>query len=245
MGLSRIQGNDNLKSNWQLVDEGFASDQSKGLAAPPQEKPVAPGAEIQRLPPPEAFPRRGGPIFDLLAGRKSRRKYAEGELSLEELAALAWAAAGIKLHKEKFSLRTAPSAGARHPLELYVYVSAVTGLSPGLYRYLPIEHGLCLVRGGELSAELDAALLDQFWQAAAVFVWTALPYRCEWRYGPVAPKLILLDAGHSCENLYLACEGLGLGTCAIGAYDQEAMDAFLGVDGAEELAVYAAPVGRV
>ena len=75
--------------------------------------------------------------------------------------------------------------------------------------------------------------------------WTAVPYRTEWRYTVASPKLIALDAGHSCQNLYLACEAIGFGTCEIGAYDQEKCDAFLGVDGEDELTVYAAPVGKV
>ena len=81
-------------------------------------------------------------------------------------------------------------------------------------------------------------------QAAAVFIWATIPYRTGWRHGLAAHKLIALDAGHVCQNLYLACESIGCGTCAIGAYDQEKMDAFLGVDGKDELAVYAAPLGK-
>jgi len=77
-----------------------------------------------------------------------------------------------------------------------------------------------------------------------VFIWTTIPYRMEWRYSVVSHKIIALDAGHVCQNLYLACESIGCGTCAIGAYDQEKMDRFLGVDGEEEFAIYAAPVGR-
>jgi nitroreductase len=81
--------------------------------------------------------------------------------------------------------------------------------------------------------------------AAVIFIWTAIPYRTEWRYTVVAPKIIAQDSGHLCQNLYLACEAIGAGTCAIGAYDQARMDAFLGVDGEEELTLYLAPVGRV
>jgi len=67
----------------------------------------------------------------------------------------------------------------------------------------------------------------------------------EWRYGLAAHKLIALDAGHVCQNLYLACEALGAGACAIAAYDQEAVDRLLGVDGREEFVVYLAPAGKL
>jgi SagB-type dehydrogenase family enzyme len=77
------------------------------------------------------------------------------------------------------------------------------------------------------------------------FVWAAIPYRTEWRYGIVSAKLIAQDSGHVMQNLYLAAEALGLGTVAIGAYHQQEMDTLLSVDGTDEFAIYAAPVGRV
>jgi len=67
----------------------------------------------------------------------------------------------------------------------------------------------------------------------------------EWRYGLAAHKVIALDAGHVCQNLYLACEAIGTGTCAIAAYDQEELDEFLGLDGENEFAIYLAPVGKI
>jgi nitroreductase len=82
-------------------------------------------------------------------------------------------------------------------------------------------------------------------KGAATFVWTVVPYRTEWRYAFLSPKIIAQDAGHLCQNLYLACEAIGAGTCGIDAYDQAKLDALLGVDGRDEYAVYAAPVGKV
>ena len=86
---------------------------------------------------------------------------------------------------------------------------------------------------------------EQLWNCAAMFIWTVVPYRTEWRYTIAAAKTILLDAGHVCQALYGACEALSLGTCAQAAYDQQKLDAALGVNGTDEFAVYAAPVGRV
>jgi len=80
--------------------------------------------------------------------------------------------------------------------------------------------------------------------AAVTFVWTAIPYRMEWRYGLAAHRVILLDAGHVCQNLYLACEAIGAGTCAAAAYDQEKIDGLLGLDGKDEFVIYLAPVGK-
>ncbi len=78
-----------------------------------------------------------------------------------------------------------------------------------------------------------------------VFIWATLPYRAEWRYIVVAHKMIAMDAGHSCQNLYLASEAIGAGVCAIGAYNQEELDALLKVDGTEEFAIYAGVIGKI
>jgi SagB-type dehydrogenase family enzyme len=80
---------------------------------------------------------------------------------------------------------------------------------------------------------------------AATFIWTAVPYRMEWRYGLAAHKVIALDVGHVCQNLYLASQAIDAGACAIAAYDQQAMDELVGVDGENEFVIYVAPVGKV
>ena len=234
-----------LKAHWDLVENGWTSDQNAGIPAPDQEEPPAADEKVYPLMGAAELPARGGPLLDLLKTRKSRRKHDSAlALSAEELSFLCWAAAGIREKHEKPSFRTYPSGGARHPFDLFVFVSRVAGLEPGLYRYLPFEHALALVRAGDDSAVLDEALMGQYWKAAAVLVWAAVPYRTEWRYGPVSHKVLLLDAGHACQNLYLACEAIGAGTCAIGAYDQEKLDRYLGLDGEDRFAVYAAPVGK-
>jgi SagB-type dehydrogenase family enzyme len=141
-----------------------------------------------------------------------------------------------------------PSAGCRHALETYLVVSRVEGLAPGLYRYQPLEHQLCrLGEDANLAGRTAQACHGQRFvaNAAVTFVWTAVPYRMEWRYTLVSPKLIALDAGHVCQNLYLACAAIGAGTCAVAAYSQREIDALLGVDGEEEFTVYLAPVGKV
>jgi len=124
----------------------------------------------------------------------------------------------------------------------------VKGLDTGLYRYLPLEHQLLVeYRDKGLPERIGWAAFQQTWisSAAMVFVWSAIPYRMEWRYGLAAHKLILLDAGHVCQNLYLACEAISAGTCAVAAYDQELMDQLLKVDGKDEFVIYLAAIGKV
>jgi len=265
MQYEPIEGRWFLKSNWHLVKSGL-TDQSKGVPAPLQEEPPAPEDCVIPLPKPDALPAMralssepsgataaaaspqvadAATLYRLLSARKSRRKYTMDPLSLEELSFLLWTIEGVKENRGKFSFRTAPSGGARHPLDVYVFAHKVEGLNVGLYRYLPVEHQLVLERQGDDSDALNDALNGQFWNAACTIMWAAVPYRSEWRYGKAADKLVALDAGHSCQNLYLACEALNLGTCAIGAYDQGRLDAYLGLDGEDMFALYVAPVGHV
>lgn len=240
-----------LKSNFALLD-GFQSDQQKGEPNPPLQVPPAEGATLLDLPAVDGsldLPCRD--VFDVLAGRRSRRTFGEEPVTQAELAFLLWATAGVQrvVGKGYVTMRTVPSAGARHPFETYLTVSNVEGLQPGSYHYLPLSHQLELLRpdpDGALPGLAARASLNQGWvaDAAVVFVWTALPYRCEWRYGPASPKPMLLDAGHIGQNLYLACEATGLGTCAIAAYDQQAWDELLRLDGKDHFTVYLSPVGR-
>jgi SagB-type dehydrogenase family enzyme len=98
-----------------------------------------------------------------------------------------------------------------------------------------------------MTTALGEATLRQHFVATApvTFVWTAISYRMEWRYALAAHRVILMDVGHLCQNLYLACAAIGAGTCAIAAYHQGLMDQLLGVDGNDEFTVYLAPVGKI
>lgn len=124
----------------------------------------------------------------------------------------------------------------------------VESLDPVVYRYLPLEHQLLYeFSEDQLREKIVRAVLGQPYpgEAAVTFIWTAIPYRMEWRYGLAAHKVIAMDAGHVCQNLYLSCEAIGAGTCAIAAYDQEAMDRFLRIDGTDKFTIYMAPVGKI
>lgn len=234
-----------LKTRWPELDRD-KTEHGKKKPVPQMQKPCS--GETVSLPDPGHRSGSDAPVSleDAIARRQSRRKFSDESLSLGELSYLLWATQGVRKSNEKVSFRTVPSGGARHPFETYLFVTRVEGLEQGLYRYLPFNHALCLVRKVEgFEEELDAALMKHHFGAAVDFVWTAVPYRCEWKYSWESLRLILLDAGHVCGHLYLACEDVGCGTCAVGAYDQDRIDAMLGVDGNEEFTVYAAPVGKV
>jgi len=223
--------------------------QSQGEPPPPVQKPPAPGSRIIALPDKSSWSIPPCDLQAAIARRESRRRFTASALTLDELAFLLWASQGVRktLH-EAAVLRTVPSAGCRHPLETYLAVLRVQGLESAIYRYLPLEHALVQERQpANLPAQLSAACRGQSFagQAAVSFLWTVIPARTEWRYAEASYKVIALDAGHACQNLYLACEAIGAGTCAIAAYNQALVDELLGVDGEEEFGVYLAPVGKV
>lgn len=224
------------------------TDQYRGIAPPPIEKPFRGDARRIELPPADRFGDIGRIDLQAAIGnRETRRSYADVPISLEELSFLLWATQGVRRKLDPAHvLRTVPSAGCRHALETYLCVLNIRGVDQGIYRYLPLEHQLLFEFTEEnLSGKIVRAVLGQRYpgEAAVTFIWTAIPYRMEWRYGIAAHKVIALDAGHVCQNLYLACEAIGAGTCAIAAYDQEVVDEFLRIDGEEEATVYLASVG--
>ena len=243
---------DFLKDSLRKTIDFRKSDQSKRIPHPPVEKLVPSDAVRINLPTKEewskAIPKKD--VVHAIAGRKSRRSFNRAYLSMEELSFLLWATQGIREPEKGIAhFRTVPSAGARHSFETYVFVHRVERTPQGLYRFLPLSNELVLLYESDRRVEtlLSAASFGQRFVAAsaATFVWTTVPYRMEWRYLDAAHRVILLDAGHVCQNLYLACENIGAGTCAIAAYDQEAMDELLQVDGEDEFTVYLAPVGKI
>lgn len=236
-----------LKSVWNKIDFG-RSGQSQKYPVPALEKLFDENGTIIPLIPPDKFVSIGNiTLKDAVANRRSRRKYMPDPVSMEELSFLLYSTQGVRKATEKYSFRTVPSGGARHPFETYLFIWNVEGINKGLYRYLPFEHSLYLEKKYKKGMEktLDGATLEQFWNAAVYFIWTAVPYRTEWRYVEASAKLIALDAGHVCQNLYIACEAAGCGTCGIGAYDQKLCDRFVSADGKDEFVVYLAPVGKV
>jgi SagB-type dehydrogenase family enzyme len=239
---------DLLRSGWKAL-EAFTSDQNRGVPMP-DAQPAFLG-EAVALPDTRADS-FSVPLGDAFARRASRRAFLPEPLDLTELAWLLRAVSGVRQVIRRqgggvVTLRAAPSAGARHPLDTLIAVFDVKGLKPGLYRYMPLDDTLDFTGRVPSRSEIISACLAQEFcgSSSVVFIWTAVPYRTEWRYGPVSPKLIALDAGHACQNLYLAVEAIGAGTCAIGAYDQELSDAMCGLEGSDEFVVYMAPVGKV
>lgn len=226
------------------------TDQAMGLPQLPLEKPYDKDGEIIDLPLVDKNILKKDDIFDCILDRKSHRTYLDEEMTLEELSYLLMMTQKINGIKgdNYVGLRAVPSAGGRHPFVTYLVVLNVKDLKKGVYRYLPLQHKLLFIKEEEnLSEKITRAANKQKFagNAAVTFVWASIPYRCEWRYGQRSYKIMLLDAGHICQALYLACETIGLGTCAIASYDQKLLDEIIEVDGEDEFSVYLSPVGKV
>ncbi|MBN1620663.1 SagB/ThcOx family dehydrogenase [candidate division WOR-3 bacterium] len=241
---------DFLKDTVRKKTDFSKTAQSRGIAPPPVEKPSPPGAKkIELISPGKWQNIRNISIEKAIALRKSHRSFTKDSMKLDEISFLLWATQGVrKKESERICFRTVPSAGCRHAFETYLAVFRVDNLEKAIYRYLPLSHELLFVRNPEnLEKEVAISTLGQNFcsEGAAVFYWTALPERMEWRYSSASYKVIALDAGHVCQNLYLACSAINAGTCAIAAYDQERADEMLDLNGLDEFVIYIAPVGKI
>jgi len=224
------------------------SDQMKGKDVQIQ-KDYNLNSELIDLPDPKQVALINNSIIDFFINRKSIRNYSLESLNLTELSYLLWSTQGVRsiAKNNLYTLRTVPSSGARHPFETYLYIKNVEGLKKGVYRYIALGHKLLLLSDSEDFENKFYAACDNIkWMqfAAVTFIWSVIPYRSEWRYMDKAAKSITLDAGHIGQNLYLACESIGCGTCTIAGYFQKQMDEALQLDGDDEFVIYLAPVGK-
>ena len=190
-------------------------------------------------------PRLRGPLSveEALARRRSVREYADAPLTVDQLSQLLWAAQGIT--ELRYGLRTAPSAGALYPLEVYVAIEYVDGLGTGVYRYAPRQHGLELVIDRSARRQLcrDALSQSAVADAPATLAFAAVFARTTRKYGERGRRYVYMEVGHAAENIYLQAAALGLGTVVIGAFDDGSVKRTLGMRGDEE-PLYLMPVGR-
>ena len=182
------------------------------------------------------------PIEKALRERRSLRVYKNVPLMLSEVSQLLWAAQGIT-HPQGF--RTAPSAGALYPLEVYIVAGNVSNLPPGIYKYRSQKHELIRVVKGDKRSRLSEAALKQPWVAdgAAVIVFSALYERTKRKYGERGIRYVHIEAGHAAQNVYLQAVSLNLGTVIVGAFDDRKVKSVIHMAPQEEPLIIM-PVGR-
>ncbi|MBN2105638.1 SagB/ThcOx family dehydrogenase [bacterium] len=188
--------------------------------------------------------------------RRSVRQYSNDALNLTQIGQLCWSAQGVTKKIEKpfwlpegrewiGGLKTAPSAGALYPLEIYLVIGNADNLSAGLYRYLPAKHALKTIHTTDLRKPLSEAALDQGFltQAGVVMVITGIYERTAVKYGDRAGRYVHMEVGAVCQNVALQCESLGLSTVVVGAFDDDQISQVLKLPGNEHpLAIL--PLGK-
>lgn len=174
--------------------------------------------------------------------RRSVRFFQDQPVSLSSIAQLLWAAQGVTHNR---GLRTAPSAGALYPLEVYVVAGNVTGLAAGLYHYRAKDHVLVQIGVGDQRAALTTDALGQsaIARAPVDFVIAAIPGRTTGKYGDRGVRYVFMEAGHAAQNLCLQAVALDLGSVVIGAFSDRQVGSMLQLDN-EGVPVYIIPVGK-
>lgn len=190
-------------------------------------------AEVIKLPPPS--PKGAISVEEALGKRRTVRHFASRGLDLKQVSQLLWGTDGLS---DPRGLRTAPSAGATYPVDLYLVVGerGVANLPDGVYHYRPQENALALVTSGELRPAVARAALSQSWMAQApiMVVITGEYRRCMARYGERGVRYTIMEAGHTAQNLFLQAEALGLGAGIVGAFEDRTITQILKIPAAHE-----------
>jgi len=177
-----------------------------------------------------------------LRERRSVREFKKETLTLSEISQLLWSAQGITASG---GLRTAPSAGALYPLEVYIIVGNVTNMKSGIYKYIPESHELVKVIEGDKRSEMSKAALHQspITDAPAVIVFSAVYERTSGKYGERGIRYVQMEAGHAAQNILLQAVSLNLGAVVMGAFEDDKVERAMDMKPDEKL-LYVIPVGR-
>jgi SagB-type dehydrogenase family enzyme len=161
-----------------------------------------------------------------IAERRSVREYSEDEITQDELSMLLWAGSGIT---DESGFRTAPSAGALYPIDLYIVPNRVENISCGMYRYVPQDHELVLVKEGQFAEKIYELSYNQGYvkNAGVIILLAATPERTTAKYGEEGKKYVLMEAGHIAQNILLQAVSLDLGAVPIGGFDKSGVSELL------------------
>jgi SagB-type dehydrogenase family enzyme len=215
--------------------------------------PIPPAVKCYRSAPQLSLPVSAdeGEFPGVLLRRRTWRRFSSRPVELSSLATLLRLSWGVQ-HWIKLpgmgrvALKTSPSAGARHPIEVYVLAVRVAGLPRGLYHYRSDVNRLELLKSGASPRQLTKYLAQQWWygSAAALMIMTAVFPRTHWKYqDPCAYRTVLLDAGHACQTFCLVATWLGLAPFCTMALSESEIESDLRINGIEESVLYAAGVG--
>ncbi len=215
-----------------------------------------PEAELVRLPAPRHDSRFS--LEKAIKMRRSVRQYKDSPLTLAEISQILWAAQGFTRERKEpparwnpkyewqGGLRTAPSAGALYPMEIYLLAGKVEGLPGGLYKYIPKNHALRKLAGADKRKALCQAALGQpqIEKAPAVILMAGVYERTSYKYGERAERYVHMEAGSVAENVYLQATALGIGTVLIGAFNDDEVKKAMSLP-ADESPLIIMPLGKI
>lgn len=230
---------DDTKQSWTQVFKEMITPKP---ASPPQFKEYPQMPKI-KLPKPEF---KGICLEDALMKRRSIREYSKKPIALAKLSQLLFSAQGVTGKMHGTLLRTAPSAGALYPFEIYIVVNSVETLKQGIYHYSVRDHSIVLIKEGDFKKELLTASLEQAMvrDAGAVFILSAIFDRMRSKYGERGYRYTYMEAGHISQNICLQATSLELGSVVVGAFIDDQINKLIGIDGKKEAVIAIHPVGR-
>ncbi|MFA5332201.1 MAG: SagB/ThcOx family dehydrogenase [Methanoregula sp.] len=215
---------------------------------PQKELPVPEGAKIIKLPDPKKIKVPKKSVTDIISTWEPSSFLSRSSIDLKQLSALLWYTQGFRVQLNEFQhLKNVPSSGLRYPLETYFVAGEVEDLPTGLYRYIPSTHSIIALRE-DSGLPLDIATASMNFKivtrAAITFIWVALPYRSTWALGKRGYRSIMLEAGHTCQELIMVGSCYGLDVQPVDMFHDDMITQITGIDPETQWAVYLAAVGN-
>jgi len=227
-----------------LTWKGVIGDTFRSKPKKPPEFKLYPDAKKIQLPKPDY---KGVSVEEAIKQRRSIRNYSKKPLTKTQLSQLLFSAQGVTNKIYDKALRTAPSAGALYPFEVYVVVNNVEEVPQGIYHYSVLDHALELVKAGDFRDKITDAGLKQemLGEAGVTFILSSIFDRVRTKYGERGYRYAYMEAGHISQNLYLQSVSLGLGSVCAGAFLDEKVNQLIDVDGEKEAVIYLHAVGTL
>lgn len=215
---------------------------------PPAELPVPEGARIIELPDPKKIKVPKKSVTDIISTWEPSTFLSRSSIDLKQLSALLWYSQGFRVQLNEFQhLKNVPSSGLRYPLETYFVAGEVEDLPTGLYRYIPSTHSIvCLREDSGLPLDIATASMNfkVVTRSAVTFIWVGVPYRSTWALGKRGYRSVMIEAGHTCQELIMVSSCYGLDVQPIDMFHDDLITQITGIDPETQFAVYLAALGN-
>lgn len=243
-GKNKLSIGERFHYETSMTWSGVLGDMFRSKPKKPVQYKMYSESKKTKLPAPDY---RGLVVEEAIFKRRSVRDYSGKSIGLRELSQLLFAAQGVTGKMYGQTLRSAPSAGALYPFEIYLVVNNMQDLPRGIYHYAVLDHTLELVKSGDFRSKITNAGFKQemLGDANVTFVLSAIFDRVRYKYGERGFRYVYIEAGHISQNIYLQATSLRLGSVCVGAFLDDEVNKLIDVDGHKEAAVYMHAVGSL